>query len=103
MDAQLKEKIEKLINSHKVFLFMKGNPQQPRCGFSAQVNHVLQQLNVDFGSFDILEDEEIRQAVKEYANWPTYPQLYVNGKLVGGCDIVMQMAESGELAKVLEA
>lgn len=102
MNDQLKKKIETLINSSKVFLFMKGTTDDPQCGFSFRVVEVLQSLNVDFKSFDILSDEEMRQAVKEYSNWPTYPQLYVNGKLIGGCDIVMEMAESGELKELVK-
>ena len=80
---------------------MKGSPSAPQCGFSARVAAVLQEKGVDFGSFNIFEDETIRQGVKEYADWPTFPQLYVNGELVGGCDIVMELNESGELAKIL--
>ena len=101
MDETLKKKIETLINSSKVFLFMKGTPEGPQCGFSAKVVDILHQLGVTFSSFDIFSDEEIRQGVKEYAHWPTYPQLYVHGKLIGGCDIVMEMAESGELKELL--
>lgn len=78
---------------------MKGTPDDPQCGFSWKVVDILRGLGAAFGSFDILSDEEMRQAVKEYSNWPTYPQLYVNGKLVGGCDIVTEMAETGELKK----
>jgi monothiol glutaredoxin len=102
MNDELKKKINDLINSKKVFLFMKGNPSMPQCGFSAQVVEILQQANADFASFNILEDEEMRQGVKEYGNWPTYPQLYVDGKLVGGCDIVKQMFESGELNRLFK-
>src|SRR3989338_3160855 len=101
MNETLQKKIEALINSSKVFLFMKGTPEGPQCGFSAKVVDILHQLGVTFSSFDIFSDEEIRQGVKEYAHWPTYPQLYVHGKLIGGCDIVMEMAESGELKELL--
>ncbi|MBI4152525.1 Grx4 family monothiol glutaredoxin [Candidatus Woesearchaeota archaeon] len=97
MNDQLKKKIEQLINSNKVFLFMKGTPEEPQCGFSWKVVETLKNLGVKFSSFDILSDEEMRQAVKEYSNWPTYPQLYANGKLIGGCDLVLEMAENGEL------
>ena len=102
MDQALKEKIEQLIHSSKIFLFMKGTPEEPQCGFSAKVVDILHELNVTFSSFDIFSDEEIRQGVKDYSNWPTYPQLYVNGKLVGGCDIVVEMAQSGELKELLK-
>ncbi len=102
MNETLQKKIESLINSAPVFLFMKGTPEDPQCGFSAKVVSILHQLGITFSSFDILSDEEIRQGVKEYANWPTYPQLYVKGKLIGGCDIVVEMAESGELKELLE-
>lgn len=101
MDDKLKQKIESLIKSHRVFLFMKGTPEEPQCGFSAQVVDILQRNNIQFGSFNIFEDESIRQGVKEYANWPTFPQLYANGKFIGGCDIVTELAERGELQKLL--
>ena len=101
MNENLKKRIETLINSGPIFLFMKGTPQEPQCGFSAKLVDILQELKVTFSSFDIFSDEEIRQGVKEYANWPTYPQLYVQGKLIGGCDIVVEMAESGELKEML--
>lgn len=102
MDETLKRRIEALINSAPIFLFMKGTPQEPQCGFSAKVVDILHELKITFSSFDIFSDEEIRQGVKEYANWPTYPQLYVNGTLIGGCDIVVEMADSGELKELLE-
>ncbi len=102
MDEQLQHRIQELINSSRIFLFMKGTPEQPQCGFSMKVVEVLKQHNAEFKSFDVLEDESIRQGVKEFANWPTFPQLWVNGKLIGGCDITLQLAESGELQKILE-
>jgi len=101
MEEELKKRIEELINSKKVFLFMKGVPDTPECGFSMKVVEVLRELNVDFESFNIFEDEDIRQGIKEYANWPTIPQLYIDGKFIGGCDIVVQMDESKELQKLL--
>ena len=103
MDETLKNRIEGMINSKKVFLFMKGTPMSPECGFSAKVVEILQNLNVDFGSFDVLSDESIRQGIKEFADWPTIPQLYMNGKLIGGCDIVEQMNEDGKLKNLIEA
>ena len=102
MNESIKNKIEELINSKKVFLFMKGTPMDPQCGFSKKVSEILQNMNFDFGSFNILEDEEIRQGIKEFSDWPTIPQLYVDGKFVGGCDIVEQMNDNGELKKLLE-
>lgn len=102
MDEQLKQKIQKLINSNPILLFMKGTPEQPRCGFSLRVVDVLQELGVKFKSFDILTDETIRQGVKEFANWPTYPQLWVKGKLIGGCDLVVEMYQNGTLTEVLQ-
>ena len=102
MDESIKNKIEELINSKKVFLFMKGTPMDPQCGFSKKVSEILQNMNINFSSSDVLEDEEIRQGIKEFSNWPTIPQLYVDGKFVGGCDIIEKMGESGELKKLLE-
>jgi len=93
--------IEDMIKSKRVFLFMKGTPEEPQCGFSYHVVQILRNLNVDYGYFDVLTDDEIRHKVKEYANWPTYPQLWVNGELVGGCDIVMQLFEQGKLEEIL--
>ena len=102
MNEELKKKIMEMVNSKKVFLFMKGTPMNPQCGFSKKVSEILQNMNIDFGSCNVLEDEEIRQGIKEYSNWPTIPQLYVDGKFVGGCDIIEQMQGSGELKKLLE-
>ena len=102
MDEILLKKIEVLINSSDVFLFMKGTPQDPQCGFSSKVVDILHQLGVTFSSFDVFSDEEIRQGVKEYAHWPTYPQLYLHGQLIGGCDLVVEMSESGELKELLK-
>lgn len=98
----LNERIKGLIHSAPVFLFMKGNPMMPQCGFSANVVGLLNHLGVEFKTFDILSDMDIRQGVKEYSNWPTYPQLYVKGELIGGNDIIMEMFESGELKSVFD-
>lgn len=95
------ERIEKLLNENKIVLFMKGNPQAPQCGFSARATAILNELNTDFHSVDILQDEELRQGIKEYGQWPTIPQLYVNKELVGGSDIMMEMFETGELKEAL--
>lgn len=103
MDNQTKSRIEEMLNSNKVFLFMKGTPQFPQCGFSARAVAILQNLNTQFGSFDVLTDPEIREGIKQYGQWPTIPQLYVNKELVGGSDIMMEMYESGELEKALKA
>ncbi len=98
----MKKIIEQKINSSKVFLFMKGTPDDPQCGFSAQIVSILAELEIEFKSFDILSDENIRQGIKEYANWPTIPQLYINGKFIGGCDIVRELAASGELVELVK-
>ncbi|KAG7671150.1 hypothetical protein Ndes2526B_g02391 [Nannochloris sp. 'desiccata'] len=101
-EISLPQRIEALVNSKPVMLFMKGNPDMPRCGFSGKVVEALKNAGApDFGSFDILSDEAIRQGLKEYSQWPTYPQVYVNGELLGGCDIVLEMAKNGELAAEL--
>lgn len=102
MENTLKENIEIKIKGDKVFLFMKGTPEQPMCGFSAGVVQTLRQMGVSFGYFNIFDDEKIRQGIKEYASWPTIPQLYIDGEFVGGHDIIMQIAQSGELQKKLK-
>ena len=101
MNPEIKQIIEERINSSKLFLFMKGTPEDPQCGFSAQVVSILNDLGIEFDSFDVLSDENIRQAIKEYANWPTIPQLYINGKFIGGCDIVRELVASGELLEMV--
>ncbi|CAH8834006.1 unnamed protein product [Trichobilharzia szidati] len=98
----LSSRLQSLINKAPVMLFMKGNPDQPRCGFSRQIIEILRSNNAKFETFDILLDEQVRQGLKAYSNWPTYPQLYVKGELVGGLDIVRELAESGELASMLK-
>ena len=89
--------IAKAVSEHPVVLFMKGEPQQPRCGFSAMTVQILDHLGVDFVGVDVLQDEELRQGIKSYSDWPTIPQLYVKGEFIGGCDIVREMYQSGEL------
>lgn len=96
--TDLNQRLKKLINAAPCMLFMKGSPQEPRCGFSRQIVALLKDHSIQFSTFDILSDEKVRQGLKTYSNWPTYPQLYVNGELVGGLDIVKELAESGELA-----
>jgi monothiol glutaredoxin len=98
--ANVQERIQKLISENPVVLFMKGTPQFPQCGFSGQVVQILDYLGAPIVGVNVLEDAEIRQGIKEFANWPTIPQLYVKGEFVGGCDIVSEMFESGELKKV---
>jgi Grx4 family monothiol glutaredoxin len=95
--VELKARLEGLINFAPVMVFIKGTPDEPRCGFSRQIVEILRGVGAKFGSFDILTDEAVRAGLKEYSNWPTYPQLYVNGKLIGGLDIVREMNEAGEL------
>src|SRR6185503_16055264 len=101
MDEALKQRIVETIAQTRVVLFMKGSKHFPQCGFSAQVVQILKQKGADFKDVNILADAELRQGLKEYSNWPTFPQLYVGGKLIGGCDIVASMNESGELDTVL--
>lgn len=101
MEPSLRDRIQTTVGAKKVVLFMKGNKNFPQCGFSAQVVSILKQKSVDFLDVNILTDAELRQGLKEFSNWPTFPQLYVDGKLVGGCDIVTGMNESGELDAVL--
>jgi monothiol glutaredoxin len=99
--SEVKQKIESLLDKNKVVLFMKGTQSFPMCGFSARACNILQDLGVSFADVNVLEDEEIRQGIKEYGNWPTIPQLYINKKLVGGSDIMMEMYQSGELKDLL--
>lgn len=101
MNDELRDRIEKAISQQRIMLFMKGNPAMPQCGFSAAVVQILKQLGVPFGSHNILADTEIREGLKQYSSWPTFPQLYVDGKLVGGCDIVRELHARGELAPLL--
>jgi monothiol glutaredoxin len=103
IDENLKRRIEETIQKDRVMLFMKGNPAMPQCGFSAAVVGMLKEVGVPFASFNILGDSELREGLKEYASWPTFPQLYVDGKLIGGADIVRTMHAKGELAPLLAA
>ena len=98
---EIKEKIEKLINDNTVCLFMKGTPDEPQCGFSMAVSNVLKHLNVNFKGINVLEDESLRQGIKEFSDWPTIPQLYVKKEFIGGCDIVKEMVDKGELKELL--
>jgi monothiol glutaredoxin len=96
------ERIESDIKANPVVLYMKGTPVFPQCGFSARVVQILSHIGAPFKGVNVLEDAEIREGIKEYANWPTIPQLYVNGEFVGGCDIVMEMFQAGELQSMLK-
>src|SRR5579863_3549629 len=96
-----RERIEKVISEHPVVLFMKGTPEFPQCGFSGQVIQILDYLGAPVVGVNVLEDADIRQEIKAYANWPTIPQLYIKGEFVGGCDITREMFQSGELATML--
>ncbi|XP_071441361.1 glutaredoxin-3 [Hetaerina americana] len=97
----LNSRLKKLINASPVMLFMKGSAQEPRCGFSKQIVAILDELNAEYKTFDILNDEEVRQGLKTYSNWPTYPQLYIKGELIGGLDIIKEMVASGDLVTML--
>jgi len=96
------KKIKTIIDSNNIVLFMKGTPEAPQCGFSMAVSNILKHLKVKFEGINVLENNEIRQGIKDYTDWPTIPQLYIKGEFVGGCDIVKEMFEKGELKKLLE-
>ncbi len=100
-NQELKTQIETLLKTNNIILFMKGNADFPQCGFSANTVAILRNLGADFKTFNILSDAEIRQGLKEYSNWPTYPQLYFKGELIGGNDIVTELFKNGELQKIL--
>ncbi len=102
-DVSIQERIDQDVKGNDVVVFMKGTPVFPQCGFSAAVVQVLSHLGVRFKGVNVLEDPEIRQGIKEYSNWPTIPQLYVKGEFVGGCDIVREMYETGELMEFLSS
>ena len=97
----IQDQIQKDISENRVVLFMKGNKMAPQCGFSGQVVQILNHLEVEYETRDILQDEVLRQAIKEYSDWPTLPQLYVNQEFVGGCDIIMELFQSGELKTIV--
>ncbi len=101
-EQNIQDVIKKQVEDHEILLYMKGSPDSPMCGFSAQVVHILNQNGASYHSVNVLDDWDIREGIKEFSNWPTIPQLYVKGKFVGGCDIVMQLERSGELASVLK-
>ena len=103
MNEDLKDKITTNIKNNKVCLFMKGTPDVPQCGFSLAISNILKHLKINFKSINVLEDNELREGIKEYSDWPTIPQLYINGNFVGGCDIVKEMFEKDELQKLLKS
>ncbi len=100
-DEQILDEIKKIVSAHRVTLFMKGTPEAPRCGFSARVVERLEDAGAEYAALDVLVDPRIRQVLSSWSNWPTIPQLFVDGQLVGGCDIVEELAEAGELPGVL--
>ena len=102
MDQQINELISNEINNNEVCLFMKGTPDAPQCGFSMAVSNMLKILEVNFKGVNVLADEKLRQGIKEFSEWPTIPQLYIKKEFVGGCDIVKEMYESGELKKIFD-
>ncbi|MAJ86047.1 MAG: monothiol glutaredoxin, Grx4 family [Candidatus Pelagibacter sp.] len=99
---EIDQKIKNLIKENKICLFMKGTPDAPQCGFSMTVANVLKHLNVNFKGIDVLQDESLRNGIKEYSDWPTIPQLYIEQEFIGGCDIVKEMFENGDLKKLME-
>lgn len=103
MDDATRQRLQSLVDTNRVVLFMKGTKNFPQCGFSAQVVGILKKVGVEFQDVNVLTDPEVRQGMKEFSNWPTFPQLYVDGKLVGGCDIVTELYENGELGQLATA
>jgi monothiol glutaredoxin len=101
MDADLKDRIQNMIDSQRIVLFMKGNKLFPQCGFSARVVQILKELGTDFKDVNVLTDQELREGIKQFSDWPTIPQLYVAGRFVGGCDIVSELHDRGELKQML--
>ena len=100
--SEINKQLDEIIKNNKVVLFMKGTPDMPQCGFSMAVSNVLKHIEVKFTAINVYEDEEIRNGIKEYSNWPTIPQLYVDEEFVGGCDIIKEMFEKAELQKLFE-
>lgn len=102
MTPELKERIDSLVNQNKIMVFMKGNKLMPQCGFSNNVVQILNTLGIPFETVDILADQELRQGIKEYSNWPTIPQVYINGEFVGGSDVMIELYQNGELQQLVE-
>jgi monothiol glutaredoxin len=102
MTPELKERIDNLVKQNKILVFMKGNKLMPQCGFSNNVVQILNQLGVPYQTVDVLEDGEIRQGIKEYSNWPTIPQVYIDGEFVGGSDVMIELYQKGDLQQLVE-
>lgn len=102
LTPEVKAKIENLVNSNKIFVFMKGNKLMPQCGFSNNVVQIFNTLGVPYETFDVLEDYDVRQGIKEYSDWLTIPQVYINGEFVGGSDVMIEMYQNGELQQMVE-
>jgi monothiol glutaredoxin len=102
MTAPASERIDSMIKDNKIMVFMKGNKLMPQCGFSNQVVQILNILGVPYETTDVLADQDIRQGIKEYSNWPTIPQVYINGEFVGGCDVMTELYQKGELQQMVE-
>jgi monothiol glutaredoxin len=102
MTPETKARIDQLVQNNKVIVFMKGNKLMPQCGFSNNVVQILNILSVDYETVDILQDQELRQGVKEYSDWPTIPQVYINGEFIGGSDIMLELYQNGELQQIVE-
>jgi monothiol glutaredoxin len=102
MTPELKERIDALVNQNKVLVFMKGNKLMPMCGFSNNVVQILNSLGTPYATVDVLEDNDIRQGIKEYSSWPTIPQVYINGEFIGGSDVLIELYQKGELQQMLE-
>jgi monothiol glutaredoxin len=103
MNPMLRTKIEAQIKNNKIMVYMKGTPDMPQCGFSAATVQVLRSLGYPFATVNVLEDQELRQGIKEFSNWPTIPQVYINGEFIGGCDIILEMHQRGELSQLLQS
>lgn len=101
INDSIAQKIQQMVEDHAVILFMKGTKLMPQCGFSAQVAHILNLLEVSYKDVNVLEDPQVRQGIKDFSDWPTIPQLYIKGEFIGGCDIVTQMYESGQLKELM--
>ena len=102
MTPEVKERIDDLVKQHKILVFMKGNKLMPQCGFSNNVVQILNTLGVPYETIDVLADSEIRQGIKDYSNWPTIPQVYINGEFVGGSDVMIELYQQGELQQIVE-
>lgn len=102
MTPELKERLDQLVKDNKILVFMKGNKLMPQCGFSNNVVQILNTLGVPYETVDVLEDYEIRQGIKEFSNWPTIPQVYINGEFIGGSDIMIELYQKGELQQMVE-